>query len=87
MRFVELIIYIKISCLVILLIFLPTFLILISVNCIEQRRCNIYSEVTGKQTKYYSFDSCYVEIDGEFQRLSEYKARIVASEGLSKLNN
>lgn len=57
--------------------------LLVFVNFFEQRSCNIYSEVTGKQTKYRQFDYCYIETDKGFQRLDEYKARIIASEGLA----
>lgn len=45
-------------------------------------QCNNYQEITGKKTKYASFDTCYVETVNGFQRWDEYKARSIASEGL-----
>lgn len=47
-----------------------------------QYQCENYKDITGKNTKYAQFDTCYVETSNGFQRWDEYKARSVASEGL-----
>jgi hypothetical protein len=53
-----------------------------SVDLLSQRSCNNYERLTGTETQYERFDSCYVRTSAGFQRWDEYKARAVASEGL-----
>ena len=53
------------------------------VNSHERYTCDNYKEITGKNTKHASFDSCYVETDEGYQRWDEYMLRSTASEGLS----
>ena len=51
-------------------------------NAMEKRECNFFEEITGKPTKYHSFDTCYIQQEGEWMRYDEYKARMTALEGL-----
>ena len=44
--------------------------------------CSNYELLTGKETKWVSFDVCYVKAAEGWQRYDEYKFRSVASEGL-----
>ena len=47
--------------------------------------CSSYQAVTGKETNYFWFDSCYINTASGWQRYDEHKARIIASEGLSNV--
>ena len=52
------------------LIILLGFLI---ISGIEYRICSNYESVTGKETEYFIFDSCYISHDGNIYRFNEYK--------------
>ena len=41
-----------------------------------------YAEITGKETRFAAFDSCYVKTADGWQRWDEYRVRAAASEGL-----
>lgn len=49
-------------------------------------QCSNYQKVTGKETKYVLFDTCYVQTADGFQRWDEYKIRAAASEGLVQMH-
>ena len=44
-----------------------------------QRSCNNYKEMTGKNTEYKYFDSCYVETENGWQKWDEYLAKQTAN--------
>jgi len=54
-------------------------------NAFTKYQCEEYSAITGKNTRYVQFDSCYIKTPDGYQRWSEYKARATASEGLKGL--
>lgn len=62
-------------------VFLPFALIAACSLCLlnwhDQYQCGSYQDVTGKNTKFVQFDSCYVETKYGFQRLDEYKTQTV----------
>lgn len=63
------------------IILIPTATI---INLFNQRSCNKYQEVTGKQTKFIWFDNCYVETpQNGWLTKGEYGKVIIAREGLS----
>lgn len=43
-------------------------------------QCNQYEEITGKETKYSHFDSCYISTENGWQRWDEYKVRVIAKD-------
>jgi hypothetical protein len=45
--------------------------------------CSRYERITGKQTMYANFDSCYVQHEGQWMRWEEYKMVIIGKDGLS----
>lgn len=47
-------------------------------------QCGNYAAITGKETKWLAFDSCYVKTERGWQKWDEYTARAIASEGLKK---
>lgn len=51
-------------------------------NKYVEYQCREYRRVTGTETKYVNFDSCYVLVDGKFQRWEEYLQKETASAGL-----
>ena len=57
---------------------LSKFLIVITLNSYGGHSCNGYQEMTGKQTLYRQFDSCYVNVDGEWRKYDEHLAIITA---------
>ena len=59
---------------------LSMFLIVIAFNIHGGYSCNGYQEVTGKQTLYRQFDSCYVNVDGEWRKYDEHLAIITAKD-------
>ena len=56
----------------------------VMVNVYIEHQCNNYQQIAGRETKYASFDACYIKTDSGWQRWDEYKARAIASEGLKK---
>ena len=75
----------KIFIAVILMFLMGIFSLLIIPSEIYGRYvCSNYEDMTGKQTNWVAFDSCYVLTDDGFQRWDEYKSRVTASEGLGK---
>lgn len=68
----------------VVLVMLALFTVLATgFNADGSYQCSNYQDVTGKETKYFWFDSCYINTASGWQRYDEYKARIIASEGLS----
>lgn len=53
-------------------------------NKYSSYQCSNYSRITGKETIYAEFDTCYIKSEQGYQRWDEYKARAIASDGLSK---
>ena len=51
--------------------------IFIGVHEYREYQCKSYEQITGKETLYNSFDSCYVKNNGIFERYDAYKMRIV----------
>lgn len=49
-------------------------------NALVSYECSSYERVTGKETKYAYFDSCYIKTADGWQRWEEYKARAVTNE-------
>lgn len=56
--------------------------ILALANKYTEYQCREYTRVTGTETKYVNLDSCYVLVDGKFQRWEEYLQKETASAGL-----
>jgi len=55
------------------------------VNIGETYACSQYSDITGRKTEYRFPSGCFVQhADGSWLSLEEYKAVIVAREGLTK---
>lgn len=63
-------------CLALAAIFVPVYFLV-------KYECSTYEKVTGTKTELH-FPSCYVELNGKMLPWSEYKARIIASDSLSK---
>lgn len=45
-------------------------------------QCSNYNHITGKETRYAAFDTCYIKTADGWQRWDEYVRRGAASEGL-----
>jgi hypothetical protein len=45
-------------------------------------QCANFAEITGKETKWATFDSCYIKTETAWMRWDEYKLRHTASEVL-----
>lgn len=45
-------------------------------------QCDNYEIATGRETKWFHFDDCYVNAGDVWLTLSEYRAAIIAKEGL-----
>lgn len=45
-------------------------------------QCENYAEISGNESRYAAFDTCYVKTNDGWQRWDEYLSRSVASEGL-----
>ena len=54
--------------------------IIIPMNAYNNYACKNYEKVTGKQTVFMQFDSCYVMTAAGFQRWDEYKLRSITNE-------
>lgn len=64
------------------------FFIIITGACsLDQKMCSNYQDITGCNTKYLWYDSCYVETKQGWQRWDEYKQRATASEVFNNANN
>ena len=50
-----------------------------------QYQCGNFAQITGKQTRWASFDSCYIKSAQGWERWDEYKLRAAASEGLKSI--
>lgn len=65
---------------------LPILFLLVAVvgvvDVMGRHTCSNFQEITGKQTKWVFFDTCYINHNQEWFRYDEYKARAIASEGL-----
>lgn len=59
-------------------------ILLFGADAYTRYQCSNYQEITGRETKWATMDSCYIKTDAGFQRWDEYKARAVASQGLSE---
>lgn len=51
-------------------------------DAFRQYDCNAYSEVTGRETRYVDFNTCYVRYGDEWYSLDEHKAIVIARENL-----
>jgi hypothetical protein len=58
--------------------------VLFAGNAAGAYQCNNYAELTGKETRWVTLDTCYIKTERGWQRWDEYIARGIASEGLSK---
>ena len=47
--------------------------------------CSAYEDRTGVETRYQTFDTCYVRHKEEWLRYSAYEKVIIARDGLSEL--
>ena len=69
-------------------IFLIIAAIVIFINqSVSMYQCSSFESVTGKETKYKFFDSCYVDFNGELMRYDEYtqiRKDIYINQGPSK---
>lgn len=45
----------------------------------DRRSCNTYQSVTGTKTMHVLYDACYVEMDGKFERIDVYRAKLSGS--------
>lgn len=55
---------------------------LLGINYIEAYSCGKYSEATGRDTKWVFMDDCYIQAGGEWLQKDEYRAVVVARDGL-----
>ena len=55
------------------------------INKYETYACNNYEIVTGTETKYSSFDACYVKTPDGWNRWSEYVSRKSSEFGLKDM--
>ena len=55
----------------------------VGVDQYGQYQCNNYQKLSGTETRYASFDACYVKNKGKFERWDSYKAKATAENGLS----
>lgn len=46
----------------------------------EQWQCNTFSSLSGKESKYVFYDTCYVKHNGQYMRYSEYEKRAIAKD-------
>ena len=49
-------------------------------DSLQSRSCAIYTEETGIETKYRSFDECYLKTPTGWMPWSEYKVRAMTQE-------
>ena len=49
-------------------------------DTMQARSCGIYTEETGIETKYRSFDECYLKTPTGWMPWSEFKARAMTKE-------
>jgi hypothetical protein len=75
---------IKIFALLILLFAVVVSGVVLLSNWYGDYQCGKYEMVVGKQTKWITFDECYVQVNNGWQRWDEYKIRAAASEGLKR---
>lgn len=59
--------------------------LLVGGNIHSRYQCNNYETVTGIETRYIEWDTCYISTESGWQRWDEYIARAAASEGLSAI--
>ena len=57
--------------------------VLLSSNYYDEYTCGKYGEVTGRKTTWTFMDTCYVHSGDQVMTKDEYKAVIIAREGLS----
>lgn len=77
--------YVVIPFSIIVAVLVAVLLVTVGVpEVIGRYQCSSYERITGTATKYNTLDTCYVQTDAGWQRWDEYKARIIASEGLSQ---
>ena len=62
------------------IIFIPIAGLLYSINLYGRYQCAEYQRVTGSQTEYVDFDSCYIEHKGKIVRYEVYKNMMIAAE-------
>jgi len=59
--------------------------LLVGVNKYEAYQCSQYEVMTGTETKYSPYDSCYVKTVGGWNQWEEYITRKSAESGLEQL--
>lgn len=67
---------------VLLVLGIPFVALVLIGNEAERNACANYQKTTGKETRFFNFDQCYIKTEDGFQRWDEYKVRAAASEGL-----
>jgi len=45
-------------------------------NWQAKNACNNYQELTGNEVRYMDFDSCYVKMDGQWERFDVYRQKM-----------
>lgn len=53
---------------------------------VKRKACSDYQKITGRNTKYLKCSGCYIESNDEWFSEDEYKATIIAREGLRSKN-
>lgn len=66
------------------ILFFTGVIILTPVYLYEKHTCIRYEQTTGRPTDFSFFGGCYVQSESGWFTLDEYKASILAKEGLSK---
>lgn len=49
-------------------------------DAISRYSCNNYENVSGVETRYITFDTCYINTERGWQRWDEYKVRAFTNE-------
>lgn len=47
-------------------------------------QCQNYAAISGKETRWADFDTCYIKSGNEWMRWDEYKVRFMAYDGMKK---
>jgi len=55
---------------------------MLAVNKLERYQCDSYEDMTGKETIYAEWDSCYINVNGEWFNKHQYISILNAREGL-----
>ena len=72
---------------VLILIVLAAALCVLGVGWCEKYSSDQYEKVTGRETKFVLLNECFINDGTNWLREDEYKAGLIAREGLQSINN